>query len=232
MPQPAGSFDQLARNFDRFAELVGGPLRAYLESVLPDHGERAADLGCGTGQHAAMLASRYCQVLAVDLSAAMLSLARERRGLANITYAQRDLRSLRPDTDGSFDLVFSAYALHHVPDPEQTLLGIRGLVAPGGRVVLVDNVAPRPAVPRRWFVKEAIRILAGDLLRRRRPAAEALELYQLNTDPSWLEHLTAERFLSPDQFAQRYQAVFPGASLTDLYRARGLCWDAPAGRLA
>ena len=220
------SFDRLAVHFDRFAELAGGPLNAYVESVLPeDGGERAVDLGCGTGRHAAMLASRYRQVLAVDVSAPMLQLAEARRALPNITYQYRDLCSVAPDTDGTFDLVLSAYALHHVADLAQTLHGIRGLCAPGGRVVLIDNVADHPSVPRQWFIGEAIRTLAGDLLRRRRSVAEALELYRLNTDPAWLDHLTTDRFLSRDQFARYYAGVFPGARFTDLYRARAVCWD-------
>ena len=223
-PSSAEPFDAFAPGFDRFAELVGGPLTAYLESVF-QRGERAVDLGCGSGHHAALLAARYRQVLAVDLSQAMLRIARARRGLPGITYQQRDLRSVRADTDGTFDLVFSAYALHHLDDLEQALWGIRELAAPGGRVVLVDNVAPRPAVPRRWFVGQAVRILAGDLLGRRRPPGEAWELFRLNTHPLWLDHLVADRFLSPAELARRYSQVFPGARFTDLYRARAMCWD-------
>jgi hypothetical protein len=45
----AQSFDQLPAVFDRFAELVGGPLTAYLTPLLPARGGRAVDLGCGTG---------------------------------------------------------------------------------------------------------------------------------------------------------------------------------------
>ncbi len=225
MSEPARSFDRLAVHFDRFAELAGGPLNAFLESVLPEAGERAVDLGCGTGRHAAMLASRYRQVLAIDSSAPMLQLAEARRALPNITYQHRDLCSVAPDPDGTFDLVLSAYALHHVADLAQTLQGIRDLCAPGGRVVLIDNVADLPSVPRQWFIGEAIRTLAGDLLRRRRSVAEALELYRLNTDPAWLDHLTTDRFLSRDQFARYYAGVFPGARFTDLYRARAVCWD-------
>jgi len=228
MPDTLTSFDQLAVNFDRFAELVGGPLSDYLVSVLPDQGGRAVDLGCGTGRHAAMLAGRYRTVLAVDISAPMLQLAQARRPLANITYQHRDLCSLHPDIDGTFDLIVSAYALHHVPALYQTLCGIRALCAPGGRVVLVDNVAATPAVPRRWFISQARRTLASDLLGRRRPVAQAWELYRLNTDPAWLDHLTTDRFLSPDQFARCYAQVFPGARFTDLYRTRTMCWDAPA----
>jgi SAM-dependent methyltransferase len=185
------------------------------------------DLGCGTGRHAALLAARYRQVLGVDVSAPMLELAKARRGLHNVTYEERDLRDVRVDTDGGFDLVVSAYALHHLDDLDQALWGIRELVVPGGRVVLVDNVAPTLAVPRRWFIAEAIRTLASDLLRRRRPVKDAWELFGLNTDPGWLDHLTTDRFLNPQQFAERYGQVFPGAAFTDLYRSRAMCWDAP-----
>jgi len=227
MPEPARSFDRLAVHFDRFAELAGGPLNAYLESVLPENGGgRAIDLGCGTGRHAAMLASRYRQVLAVDVSAPMLQLAQARRALPNITYQHRDLTSVTPDTDTTFDLILCAYALHHVADLAQTLHGIRGLCAPGGRVVLIDNVADHPSVPRQWFVTQAIATLAGDVLRRRRPLAQAWELFRLNTDPAWLDHLTSDRFLSRDQFARAYASAFPNARFTDLYRARAVCWDA------
>jgi SAM-dependent methyltransferase len=225
MAAPSSSFDQVAEHFDRFADLVGGPLDEFLESLLPEGGERAVDLGCGTGRHAALLAARYRQVLAVDVSAPMLELAQSNRGFANITYQKRDLREVRADTDGAFDLVLSAYALHHLPDLEGAVRGIRELVAPGGRVVLIDNVAPTPAVPRRWFVGEAVRTLAVDVLRRRRPAGDAWELFRLNTDPAWLDHLTSDRFLNPQQFTQHYSAVFPGATFTDLYRARAMCWD-------
>jgi hypothetical protein len=66
-----------------------------------------------------------------------------------------------------------------------------------------------------------------DVVRRRRPLREAWELFGLNTDPAWLRHLTTDRFLNPQQFAQRYSAVFPGAVFTSLYRAHAMCWDNP-----
>jgi SAM-dependent methyltransferase len=224
----ARSFDHQATQFDRFAELVGGPLDEFTESQIPDGGgNRAVDLGCGTGRHAAILAGSYRQVLAVDLSAPMLDKAAATRGLPNITYQQRDLRDVQPDRDGTFDLVLSAYALHHVDDLDQALRGIRVLVAPGGRAILVDNVHHRASVSRHWLWKEAIRILAGDLIKRRRPSEEAWELFGLNTDPDWLDHLTSDRFLTPEEFTQCYGEVFPRASFTELYRARAMAWEHP-----
>jgi hypothetical protein len=82
-------------------------------------------------------------------------------------------------------------------------------------------------VPRSWFAREAVRTLAVDLLRRRRPLRQAVELFGLNTDPAWLDHLANDRFLHPVEFTQRYSQVFPGAAFTELYRARAMCWDAP-----
>jgi SAM-dependent methyltransferase len=224
---PAGSFDACAEVFDRLGELIGGPLRAYLEGVLHQRGGRAVDLGCGTGRHVAVLAGRYREVLGVDLSEQMLELARRHHAGPGVRFARRDLRDLRPDLDGRFDLVISAHTLHHVEDLDSTLERIRELVAPGGRAVLVDNVAARPAVPRRWFLAEAVRALALDLARRRRPPGEALELYRLSIHPAWLDHLTADRFLSSAEFERRYGRVFPGATFTGMYRARALCWEAP-----
>jgi SAM-dependent methyltransferase len=221
-----GSFDPIAEVFDRFAELVGGPLEQYLETAFPEHGERALDLGCGSGRHSIMLADRYREVLSVDISEPMLRIARVRRARPNITYEQRDLRDVRAYADGQFNLVFSVNTLHHVPDLEAALRQIRDLVAPGGRVVLVDNVASRPAISRRWFVGEAVRVLALDLVKRRRPVREAFELFRLNTHPRWLDHITTDRFLSRPEFARRYGSVFPGAQYTDLYFARAMRWDA------
>jgi len=69
-------------------------------------------------------------------------------------------------------------------------------------------------------------LLAGDLLGRRRPVTEAVELFG-STHPAWPDYLTSDRFLNPAQFQQHYGAVFPRACTTTLYRARALCWDAP-----
>ena len=225
----AGSFDACAKVFDRLGELIGGPLHTYLDGVLHERGERAVDLDCGTGRHAELLAGRYREVLGVDVSQPMLDVAVQRRGGARARFVRRDLRDLRPERDGRFDLVFSAHTLHHVEDLDATLERIRDLVAPGGRAVLVDNVAARPAVPRRWFVREAARVLGLDLALRRRPPGEALELFRLSTHPAWLGHLTSDRFLSPEEFDRRYGRVFAGARYTGLYRSRALCWDAPTG---
>jgi SAM-dependent methyltransferase len=221
------SFDHLPLVFDRFAELVGGPLRDHLLACLPAQGGRALDLGCGAGQHAVLLAGRHAEVLAVDVSAPMLDLARRTRPHPDVRYELRDLREVTPAADGTFDLVFTAYTLHHLPDLQRALSGIRGLVRPGGQAIVVDNVDERRRVPRDWFVREARRALLADLRHRRRSVREAWETYRLSTHPAWLDHLTTDTFLPPGEWERIARSVFPGCEITPMYRARAVRWRDP-----
>jgi SAM-dependent methyltransferase len=174
-----------------------------------------------------MLADRYEEVLAVDLSKPMLDLARARRARPNITYDRCDLRDLHPERDGRFDLLLSACTLHHVPEQDlpEAVEGLRDLIVPGGLVVLVDIVDPRGRVPVWRHRADAARRLAGDLLRR--GPGTALEIYGARTHPAWLAHVASDRFLTPDQFRGLYEAVFPGAAFTRIDRALALTWHAP-----
>ncbi|HST64535.1 MAG TPA: class I SAM-dependent methyltransferase [Mycobacteriales bacterium] len=217
------SFDHLPARYDRISALLGTDLRAWLLFHLPPTGGRAVDLGCGTGVQTAMLAERFQEVLAVDLSGPMIDYARRRRPEPNVTYEQRDLRAVEPATDGRFDLVFSAYTLHHVDEFPSALYRMRELVRPGGRVLLVDLVDDRPAVPRTWFRRRAWRTFRQDL--RRRPIGEAVELLRLQLDPDWLDHQTSDRLLPAPEWDAHCRAVFPGASIAALDRARALAWD-------
>jgi ubiquinone/menaquinone biosynthesis C-methylase UbiE len=221
------SFDHLPARYDRFAVLVGDELHAWLRRHLPARGGRALDAGCGTGVHTALLAERFNEVLAVDLSAPMLDYARAHRPRGNVHYVQRDVQDVSPADDGRFDLVFCAYTLHHVPLFYGTLRRLRSLVRPGGSVLLVDVVDDRRQVPRSWFRAEAFRTFRDDLLRARRPLGEAVELLRLQLDPDWLDHQSTDRLLPPAEWDGRTREVFPGAAITPLYRAHALAWHAP-----
>jgi SAM-dependent methyltransferase len=219
----AQSFDHLVARYDRISTLLGAELRAWLLFHLPARGDRAVDLGCGAGGLTALLADRYAEVLAVDLSGPMVELARRRRPAPNVRYEQRDLRDVAPDTDGRFDLVLCAYALHHV-EMDSTLHRIRSLVRPGGQVLVVDMVDDRPVLPRRELRREAVRTFGADLRHRRRPLREAVELLRLQLDPDWLDHRAADRLRSAADWDAHCRAVLPGATITPLHRARALDW--------
>jgi SAM-dependent methyltransferase len=218
------SFDHLPARYDRLSALLGAELRGWLMFHLPASGGRALDLGCGTGVQTRMLAERYEHVLAVDLSAPMIEFARRHHPEPNVEYARRDLRGVTTATDGRFDLVFSAYTLHHVPEIESTLHRIRSLVRPGGLVLLVDLVDDRVSVPRSWFRRRAWRTFRDDLRRRRRPVSEAVELLRLQLDRDWLDHQTTDQLRCAEDWDAHCRSVFPGAVIGPLDRARAVAW--------
>lgn len=233
------SFDHLAEFYDRFAVLAGDELHGWLSLRLPpapaDRGGigpaglagRALDAGCGTGVHTALLAGRYGDVLAVDPCPPMVEHARARRPGPNVRYQVRDLRDVHPGTDGLFDVVFCAYTLHHLLDLYTALQHVRSLIRPGGTVLVVDVVDERMTVPRSWFRRQAWREFVADVARKRRPVRTAVRLLRCNLDPAWLDHQTTDRLHPPEVWDQIAREVLPGASITGLYRARALSWQAP-----
>ena len=101
-------------------------------------GARVLDCAAGTGEFSLAAASRAGCVLCTDQSLAMLKQARkkaEKRGLANVSFAQRDVTAL-PDQDGSFDAVLAANVLHLLPRPELAVRELWRVTAPGGHLIL------------------------------------------------------------------------------------------------
>lgn len=211
------SFDGLAENYDRREALAGDPLEPWLRAVLPAAGQTAIDLACGAGRHSILLAERYAHVLAIDISAQMIDLAKERRAAANIDYRQGDLL----DIDGQFDLVFCSAALHDLDDLDQALAHIRSLVAPGGTALIADVVDRHEPQRRWWYRAVALFHLPIDLLRRPRAA---LELYRLASDPAWVEHLATDRYVTRAEFERRCRRHFPDAVFSRVKHLHACRW--------
>jgi len=112
-------------------------------------GMAAADVGCGTGDFALMLASRGASVLAIDFSAAVLEVAR-RRG-ASVSAPMRFVCASAtqiPAEAAAFDLVTSITVMQHLVRDEDLKLGMSELarvLKPDGRVVFLELAPPLPA---------------------------------------------------------------------------------------
>jgi ArsR family transcriptional regulator len=98
------------------------------------------DIGTGTGRMLELFASRYERALGVDLSPAMLAVARSNLERAAIDHARvrlGDAMSL-PVVRDSFDLVVIHQVLHFLDDPARAIVEAGGALAPGGRLLIVD----------------------------------------------------------------------------------------------
>jgi len=106
---------------------------------------RVLDLCCGTGDLAFLAANRAAgaRVAGVDFTLPMLEVARKRRlgGEGRAAFAQGDALRL-PFPDGVFDVVTIAYGLRNVADLERALGEMRRVLAPGGRLVVLDFGKP------------------------------------------------------------------------------------------
>lgn len=155
----AGRWDQLR------AELFGQRFDLLALAGLLDATWRVGDLACGTGTLAAALAPFVAQVIAIDASAAMLGAARDRLDrFANVEVKPGALEAL-PIEDRSLDAATLVLALHHVAEPRRALAEVARVLAPGGRLLLVDMVphereAFRQDMGHRWLGFSAQEITA------------------------------------------------------------------------
>lgn len=123
---------------------TGPDLEAMLAAGVRTGSERVLDVGCGAGHTALAFAALTREVVALDLTEAMLvqagALARQ-RGLTNLCFERGDAAAL-PLPDHHFDLVTSRLCAHHYADPQESLREAARVLAPGGTFLLSDTVAP------------------------------------------------------------------------------------------
>ena len=128
----ASTVHSTGADLDQIEEIVRGRVDA-----------RVLDLGCGGGHVSYRAAPHVGQVVACDVTAAMLETVKAtaaERGLANIAVQQAAAETL-PFAEGSFDIVLCRLTMHHWADLEAGLRQARRVLKPGGPAVFIDTVA-------------------------------------------------------------------------------------------
>ena len=132
----APRWDQLRSLYVSEADVEAAILAAAPEGRIG----RLIDLGAGSGRMLTLLAPRADAALGLDLSHQMLNIARVRvaeAGLENCELRHGDIFSTGLP-DGSADLVVVHQVLHYLGDPAAAVAEAGRLVAPGGRLLIVD----------------------------------------------------------------------------------------------
>lgn len=104
---------------------------------------RLVDIGTGTGRMIELLGPRAITALGVDRSPEMLRMARSKLAEAGLVAAelrQGDMYAL-PLADRSADTVILHQVLHYAQQPSAAIAEAARLIAPGGRLLIVDFAA-------------------------------------------------------------------------------------------
>jgi ubiquinone/menaquinone biosynthesis C-methylase UbiE len=122
------------------------PTRSYMRQLNDEvfelvKGSRfVVDLCAGTGKSSLPLLKRGVQVVAVDISAGMLSVyARKAKGLPGLTLIQGDATNPPLDPD-SCPAIMMIGGLHHIPDQAGAVLNACRALKPGGMLFIHEPI--------------------------------------------------------------------------------------------
>jgi SAM-dependent methyltransferase len=200
-PDQRARWDEAADDFDSQPDhgladpAVRGAWIRLMRSVLPGGPCQVADLGCGTGTLSVLLAGLGHRVHGIDLSARMLdravpkaagldhTRARGDGDRARATFARGDAARppLRP---ASFDVVLARHVVWALDDPSAAIERWADLLAPDGRLVLIEG---------RWSTGAG---LDADRLRALvRPVCADPEVRPLSDPAYWGRPIDDERYV-------------------------------------
>jgi SAM-dependent methyltransferase len=130
----AGAFAEMPAHSD------AGSMALLLRMAGIGGGDRVLDVACGPGLVSCAAAGVAKEVVGVDVTPGMIERAREMqrdKGVGNVSFVVGDGMAL-PFEAGSFSVVLSRYAFHHLEEPGRVLREMVRVCAEGGRVVVAD----------------------------------------------------------------------------------------------
>jgi SAM-dependent methyltransferase len=190
LDQVRAEWDAAADTFDLEADhglLDPGTREAWqrlLRSLLPSPPARVVDLGCGTGTLAVLLAEDGHDVTGVDLSPRMIRRARAKARAAGAPARFAIGDASRPAlTRGAFDVVLARHVVWALPDAAASLRAWADLLAPHGRLVLVEG---------RWGNGSGLS--AGELRAMVGPLVREVAVTPLTDEVLWGKGIDDERY--------------------------------------
>lgn len=139
-------FNRIAEELDQQQELIALPehyldsTRAVLDQCPPCRNGRALEIGPGDGRFLATLASRYRDVVALDISEEMLAKAGQfcrEQGLDNVHLMRGDTQEACRE-GLTADRIICNMVLHHVPSPADVFADSARILRENGSLIVTD----------------------------------------------------------------------------------------------
>jgi SAM-dependent methyltransferase len=117
-------------------------LQSFVEGHLPPTPARVLEVGCGHGELARAIAESGYEVIAIDPDAP--------EGELFQAVALKEFTASDP-----FDAVVASRALHHIPDLEDSVAKVAGLLRHEGRFIVDEHACDRLDEPTaRWYLEQ------------------------------------------------------------------------------
>jgi len=137
MTADATFWDKIA---DKYAASPVKNIAAYEETLTRtraylDPADDVLELGCGTGTTALKLAEDAGDITATDFSPRMIAIAQGKIAEAGAENVTARVGTSREAAETGFDVVLGFNYLHLLPDMEETVAHVHGLLRPGGHFI-------------------------------------------------------------------------------------------------
>jgi len=199
-------------DFDRLALLddegwtANNHYHGSLLKYVPENCGLALEIGCGTGAFARELAARCRRVVALDLSAEMIRVARSRSArFDNLEFQLADAMTWS-FPQSQFDFICSIATLHHL-EQRELFVKMRDALKPGGILVVLDLVESNGLVER---MLDVIGLGVSGSLR-------LMHNGRLNPPPevrkAWEQHGKHDHYSTITQMRALANEILPGSNL-------------------
>ena len=131
-----------------YFEACTAPENRFILSHLGDvKGKALLDLGCGAGENSVYFARKGAFCTATDYSPGMVEKALKLAAANGVQIEGRTMNAMELDfPENTFDIVYAANLLHHLPDPKGALREIHRVLKPGGKVCFWDPLRHNPVI--------------------------------------------------------------------------------------
>lgn len=168
MNEIASYYQIVERAFERLApyyDLITLPISRVREQAAAllalDNRADILDVATGTGAQAFAYARYGHNVVSVDLSDAMIAIARKKNSYGNLRFEVADAVNL-PFRGNYFDVACISFGLHDMPQAirESVLKEMARVIKPGGMLVIVDYDLPENRLGR-WLIYRLTQLYEG-----------------------------------------------------------------------
>ena len=109
-------------------------------AAIKKAGFKVLDIGCGTGELAKKLTSRFKKAVVhgVDISETMINKANAKKMKKAAKFKVGDVERL-PYGDNTFDVLTCSHSFHHYPNKERAISEMHRVLKPNGRLMIIDG---------------------------------------------------------------------------------------------